>query len=409
MEFGDSILKKLLLLALLALVAVVIGWGILRKNAPPRVNFTRVRRQALVSILPTNGKVEPYRWQAVRAESAALVATVDVHEGQNVAKGAVLATLSDPSLQADIEAAEAKLAEARAGLAALEEGGRPSELADIENRIERDRYDLQHATSDYHSLQRLAEKQAATRVDVQAAADRVRQLEMEIQGLEKRRVLLVSKPDVAAAQARLQDAESAVKLARERSAQTVLHAPLAGVIYGLAVRPGTYVNPGDLIANVGLLDRLHVRVYVDEPELGRVAVGQPVTITWQALPGKKWQGSVERKPTAIQALGSRQVGEVICTIENPGRDLIPGTNVDAEIRTAAAQNALVIPRETLRHDASGDYVFTVKDDTLERRGVATGISSVSLIQVTSGLSEGEPVALPSDIPLRAGDRVSPVL
>lgn len=402
-------MKKLLLLLLLALVAAVIGWGILRKNAPPRVNFTRVRREALVSTLPTNGKVEPYLWQAVRAESAALVAKVEVREGQTVAKGAVLATLSDPALQADIEAAEAKLSEARAGLAALEAGGRPSDLADIENRLERNRYDLQHATADYHSLQRLAEKQAATRMDVQSAADRVRQLELEIQGLEKRRDSLVAKPDVAAAQARLQDAESALKLARERSAQNVLHSPLDGVVYGLAVRPGAYVNPGDLIANVGLLDRLHVRVYVDEPELGRVAVGQPVDITWQALPGRKWQGTVERKPTAIQALGSRQVGEVICTIENPGRDLIPGTNVDAQIRTAAARDALVIPRETLRHDSAGDYVFTVKDDTLERRGVVTGISSVSLVQVTSGLTEGEPVALPADFPLQSGSRVSPVL
>jgi len=54
---------------------------------------------------------------------------------------------------------------------------------------------------------------------------------------------------------------------------------------------------------------------------------------------------VERKPAAIQALGSRQVGEVVCDIENPGRELIPGTNVDAEIRTAVVDNALVIPRE----------------------------------------------------------------
>jgi HlyD family secretion protein len=402
-------LRKVFLLALLALVAAVIGWGILRKNAPPRVNFTRVRRQTLVSNLPTNGKVEPYRWQAVRAESAALVAKVEVREGQTVAKGAVLAILSDPSVQADIEAAEAKLAEARAGLATLEAGGRPSELADIDNHIERDRYDLQHATSDYHSLQRLAERQAATRVDVQSAADRVHQLELEIQGLEKRRASLVAKPDLAAAQARLQDAEAALKLARERSAQNILHAPIGGAVYGLAVRPGAYVNPGDLIANVGLLDRLHVRVYVDEPELGRVAVGEPVTITWQALPGRKWQGVVERKPTAIQALGSRQVGEVICTIENPGRDLIPGTNVDAEIRAASAQMALVIPRETLRHDTAGDYVFTVKDDILERRSVETGISSVSFVQVTGGLSEGDLVALPSDLSLQPGDRVSPVL
>ncbi len=402
-------MKRLSWLLPAVLVAAVIGWGVLRRNAPPRVNFARAHRQVLVSLLPTNGKVEPFEWQAVRAESAGLISRVEVTEGQRVAKGAVLATLSDPSLEADIGAAEAKLSEARAGLAALQAGGRPSEVADLENRIERDRYDLQHATADYHSLQRLAEKQAATRVDVQSAGDRVHQLDLEIQGLQKRRDSLVAKPDVAGAEARLEDAQVALKLARERGTRNVLRSPLSGIVYGLAVRPGAYVDPGDLIGNVGELDRLRVRVYVDEPELGRVAVGLPVTITWQALPGREWQGEVERKPVAIQALGSRQVGEVVCTIQNPGHDLIPGTNVDAQIRTAVAQNALVIPREALRHDSDGDYVFTVKDETVERRAVETGISSISLVQVVRGLSEGELVALPSDVSLEPGTRVSPAL
>ena len=133
------------------------------------------------------------------------------------------------------------------------------------------------------------------------------------------------------------------------------------------------MNAGDLIANVGRMDRLRVRVYVDEPELGRVAVGQPVTITWDALPGRQWHGQVDKKPITVQALGSRQVGEVICSIANDERALIPGTNVNAEIRTAVVENALVVPKETLRHDSSGDYVFALKGDTIERRAVKKGV------------------------------------
>jgi HlyD family secretion protein len=184
---------------------------------------------------------------------------------------------------------------------------------------------------------------------------------------------------------------------------------MAGVIYGLDVRTGGYVNPGDLLANVGNLDRLRVRVYVDEPELGRVAEGQPVTITWQALAGKKWAGKVERKPTSIQPLGTRQVGEVICWIDNPGHELIPGTNVDIVIRTAVVENALVIPKTTLRHDAGGDFVFLLKGDAVERRPVTVGISSISDVQVASGLAEGDEIALPSEISLKPGDRVSAVM
>jgi HlyD family secretion protein len=399
-------LKKWWILLLLAIVAAVIGWGIVRKSAPPHVSFARVKRQTLISTLPTNGKVEPIEWEAVRAETGGLVKTVPVQEGQTVARGAVLARITDPSVQADLEAAQARVAEARANLAALSGGGKPAELADIDNNLARARFDLEREQKDADTLQRLQQKEAATVADVQAAQDKVRQTRMEMAGLEKRRSLLVAKPDVDAARARVQDAEAALKLAQQRAAESQVRAPIGGEVYGLAVRPGSFLQAGDLVANVGRLDRLRVRVYVDEPLLGRVAPGQPVTIKWEALPGKQWLGTVERMPASIQALGNRQVGEVACTIENPGRDLIPGTNVDAEIRTAVAENALVIPKEALRHDAAGDYVFVLRNGALERRGVKTGNSTVTLAQVTGGLQEGEEVALPGDTPLAAGEKVT---
>lgn len=395
-----------MLLLLLAVAAGVAGWGILRKNEPGKVNFARVKRQPLVSSLPTNGKVEPFEWQAARAQTAGLVGRVDVREGQTIANGAVLASMTDPTLQSEIEAAEAKAAEARANVAALEAGGRPAEFADIESSLARSHFDLQQAQKEYESLERLVKKQAATAIEMQAAQDKMRQAELAIKGLEKRRTSLVGAPEIAAAKARLQDAEVTLSSAKQHATQSVVRAPMAGVVYGLAVQPGAYLNVGDLVANIGRMDRLRVRVYVDEPELGRVAEGQPVTLTWQALPGRKWLGTVARKPTSIQALGSRQVGEVVCIIENPGRELVPGTNVDAEIRTAVVESALVIPRETLRHDANGDYVLLLKGDTVERRKVTTATSSVSLVQVTEGLVEGDAVALPSDIPIKAGDRVT---
>jgi HlyD family secretion protein len=391
---------------LLLVVAAVIGWGVFRKNTPPKVNFTRVKRETLVSTLPTNGKAEPFVWQAVHAETAGLVGQVKVREGERVAQGAVLAVITDPSLEADVAAGEAKVAEARANLAALEAGGKPSELAGIENSLARARFDLQQYQKEYDALRRLAEKQAAVRLDVDAAHDKVRQSEIEIEGLENRRKSLLDRTEIAAARARLQDTEVALNLARHRAGLNTLTAPIAGEIYGLAVRPGAYLNVGDPAANVGRLDRLRVRVYVDEPELGRVAEGQPVTITWDALPGKQWHGTVERKPASIQALGSRQVGEVICSIENPGRELIPGANVNAEIRTAVMESALVVPKETLRHDAQGDYVFALNGDTVVRRPVKKGASSITAIQVVEGLAEGDAVALPSDVALKPGDRVT---
>ena len=399
-------MKKLLLVLLLVGVAAVLVWGVLRKNEPPKVAFAHVKRQTLVSTLPTNGKVEPFAWQPVRAETSGVVSRIAVEDGQSVALGAVMATISDPSLQSEIETAQAKVNEARANLNAFEAGGKPAEFTDIENNLARARFDLAQAKKSLASLQRLAEKHAATQQEVDSAREKSQQLELEIAGYDKRRATLVAPHDVAAARARLADAESAVRLAQQRSALSAVHAPMAGIVYGREIRQGSYVNAGDLVANIGRMDQLRVRVFVDEPELGRVAEGQPVTITWDALPGRQWKGKVEKKPVAIQALGSRQVGEVICAIENDGRALIPGTNVNAEIRTAVVDNALVVPKETLRHDAQGDYVFALKGDVLERRSVKKGASSITQVQIVEGLSDADTVALPADIPLKAGDRVS---
>jgi HlyD family secretion protein len=398
-------LKKLLLLLLIP-VAALVWWAIARKNEPPRVNFARVERATLVSTLPTNGKVEPFDWREVRADATGQVTSVSVQEGLAVAKGATLAVIANPELQAAGRAAEARVAEARAALTGLE-AGRPSDVAEIENSLARARFDREQAQREIATLQRLIEKQAATPMELQAAQAKVQQADLEIVALERRRGALVSKPDVAAAQARLRDAESALQLAREQAAESVVKAPIAGTIYQLAARPGAFVEPGTAVASVGTLDRLHVHVYVDEPELGRVQEGQPVTITWDALPGRQWKGTVERKPAAVEALGSRQVGDVLCTIENPGRELIPGTNVNAEIRTAVAENALVIPKEALRRDAHGAYVLVLRNGAVERKPVETGISSVAQVQVTSGLAAGDSVALPGEAPLTPGERVTP--
>src|SRR5215471_17965085 len=142
LKVGAHRLKKLLLVLLLAGVAAVLLWGILRKNEPPKVAFARAKRQTLVSTLPTNGKVEPFAWQPVRAEASGVVSRVTVEDGQSVAAGALLASISDPSLQADLDAAQAKVNEARANLNALEAGGKPAELTDIENSLARARLDL---------------------------------------------------------------------------------------------------------------------------------------------------------------------------------------------------------------------------------------------------------------------------
>lgn len=400
--------KRHVLLLLLVFLAAVVFWAYTKKNEPPRVSFAKVKREALVSTLITNGKVEPLTYAAVRVDTAGLVVNLPVKEGQRVAKGSLLAELNAPGLQAQLTAALARIEQAKAELDNIERGGRKADLVEIESNLNRAKLDREGELRDYNALRRLEEKQAATREQVESARGKLRQTEIAIESLGHKRAALVASSDRAVADAKLREAEASVQLARQRIAGTVMHSPLTGVLYSLPIRQGAYLNVGDLVANVGVLDRLRVRVYVDEPELGRVAVGLPVTITWDAAPGQRWKGTVEQMPTEIESLGTRQVGEVLCTIENPGHELIPGTNVNAEIQASVVSGALTIPKEALRRDANGFGALTLSGDTVRWRTVKTGASSISRVQILEGAAEGDAVALPTDFTLRDGDKVSPL-
>jgi HlyD family secretion protein len=399
-------LRKLWLL--LIPVVLAIGWFFLGRPAPPEVPFTKAATETLVSTLGTNGKVEPVESASVRAEASGAVQTIHVERGQTVVKGQLLVTLSANEAQTELASAQSRITQARSELETLSKGGSATEQAEIASGIARARADLAIAQHEYEATRRLLEKKAATQAEVDAARVAVNRAELQIQAFERRRSSLVTAPDKTAAEARLREAQSTAAAALRRIETAQLRSPMAGVVYHLEVKPGAYVNPGDLIANIGRLDQLRVIVYVDEPELGRVAIGMPVTITWDAIPGRQWTGAVEKAPLQVIPLGTRQVGEVICTIANPDMSLVPGTNVNAEIRSSVVQNAVTLPKEALRREGNDTGVLRLEGEKVVWRKVKLGVSSVTRVQILEGISPGDAVAIPIDQPLKSGDEVRPL-
>jgi multidrug efflux pump subunit AcrA (membrane-fusion protein) len=156
------------------------------------------------------------------------------------------------------------------------------------------------------------------------------------------------------------------------------------------------------------LDRVRVTVYVDEPDLGKVRKREVVNITWDALPGHQWKGEVDKLPTQIVPLGTRQVGEVGCVIENPERDLIPNANINAEIQATVVEKALTVPKEAIRREGPETGVFLLQGDRVVWRRINLGVSNYTKSQVLSGVTDGDAVALPTEKPLKNGAKVAPV-
>ncbi|MCX7604382.1 MAG: HlyD family efflux transporter periplasmic adaptor subunit, partial [Bryobacteraceae bacterium] len=257
-------------LAATLVVAAAVLWLALRKPAPPEVPFARARQETLVSILTTNGRAEPASWEPVRAAQAGRVRRVAVERGARVAAGALLVQLDDAPARTELASAEARTEAARAEVRLLEKGGRAAERVQLEGAIAKLAVELEAARRDAAALERLVEKGAAARAELDQARDRARQAESEWEAQRRRLAALVAETDLEAARARLRDAEAALDAARLRLEQTRIRTPREGVVYDLPVREGDWLEAGALVARVGQVDRLKIIIFVDEPELGRV-------------------------------------------------------------------------------------------------------------------------------------------
>jgi HlyD family secretion protein len=399
-------MKRWLLALVLAFVVAPSLWIWFRRSAPPGVPFVKVSRETVISQLSTNGKVEPFEWNEVRTDRAALVDRLYVVAGQKVKAGDPLAMLRAAEFESQLATAEARVEQAKSDIALLDAGGKASERAELDGSLAKLRVERDQAVRDIPPIERLVANKAATEQELKTARDRVSRLDAEIAALEKRRSSLVFAGDRSAAEARKKEAEASVALARQRITTSVLRSPRAGTVYRLEARSGAYLSAGDLVAEVGVVEKLRVKVYVDEPDLGRISKDLPVALTWDALPGKTWKAVIERVPTEVRPLGTRQVGEVWTVAGNPDDDLPPGANVNAMIRTGMVENVVAIPKEALRRLDGAVGAYVLENDHVAWRPLTTGVASVSRVEIRKGLKDGDAVALPTDLSLKTGMKVS---
>ena len=401
--------KILAVLAALAAAGALLYFGLASGPAPKEVSFARVARQTLLSTIVTNGKIEPSGYAAIRAPRQGAVLKLAVEKGQQVQAGQLVAEMDAIGLAAEMQSIEARMAQARSELAAIDRSSSAPAPTEIGNSAAAARLELEAASREKERTARLVEKNADTQESLTAASDRVRQIEARLAALDRSRAALLQPGAREPALARMREAEGARTLLEQRMAQSAVRAPSAGVVFNVAQRAGAFVQPGDLIAEIGRTGAVNAIVYIDEPELGRVAKGMRVRITWDAMPGREWEAVVEKLPSQIVPLNSRQVGEVVCTLANEGGVLPPGANINAEVRSREANGVLAIPKAALRREGSstGVLVLAQPANKLEWRPVQTGISSITHAEIPSGLRDGELVALPGEMPVAAGEIVSP--
>lgn len=378
--------KKTIFLILLAFLGGFAAYLFVRGSLTNDADAVRVSGNIEVTDVEVSFKV------AGRVEAR------PVSEGEVVEAGSLVAKLDSTELaqevalrRAEVQAAEASLAELLAGSRPEEvaeseaaaqkaqawadelvNGSRPEDIAAQRATVARANAEVARLESEYRRQKHLHERDVISAREYEAAQtalemsqakwredqerlkallegprkEQIEQAHAALRQARERSVLVKKGPrkeNIDQARARLEQVRRAFEIAGTRLSYTTVNAPLSGVVLSENVEPGMYVAPGTPVITVGDLENVWLRTYINEPDLGRVKVGQRVRVTADTYPGKRYDGTVsfiasqaEFTPKNVQTEKERVnlVYRIKVTIRNPSMELKPGMPADAEILLA---------------------------------------------------------------------------
>ncbi len=357
------------------------------------IRTSPVTHENLVSQVSTNGKVEPIEQFQAHAPAPGVVEQVLVTMGQRVKAGQLLVRMDDSETLARLASARSSVSAAEAVSNDLQHGGSQSERISNSGEQSRAQIQFQQATQDLVALKQLQGKGAASAAEIAAAQQRLDSAKGALDTARARLSTPASAPDSARSRDQLADAKAGLSAAQSAYEKVNIRAPFAGTVYSVPVSDYDFVPGGEDLLDVADLTRMHVLAYFDEPEIGKLAAGQPVRIIWDAKPDRVWHGHIEVAPTTVITYGTRNVGECLITVDDANGELLPNTNVTVTVTYSQRFNVLSVPREALHTEGSINFVYRVVNNRLQKVNVGVGALNLTRVEITSGLSEKDVVAL----------------
>jgi len=366
-----------------------------RTRVPVRI--AAVERSELTSTTSTNGKIEPQPQVNFEAHApySGLIKKLYVHEGERVTQGELLVSMDDTDARTRLADGLANLRSAQATYNSMMKGGTQEERLSLNGDIARTEEDRDQAQQNLNALRKLQLTGAASANEVAAAEQRLAVTKTSLQLLQQKKTQRYDAGDLDRAKAAFEQAQTAYSAAQAVLNQANVRAPFAGTVYSLPVSTSEFVQQGALLLQMADLAKLQVRGYFDEPEIGKLRIGQPITIEWDARPGQEWHGHIVRVPSTIITYGTRNVGEVLISIDDADEQLLPNTNVRVTVIVANQGNVLNVPREALHTDRGRSFVFKIVNGKVRRTEVKVGNLNLTQVEILSGLKEGDQVALGS--------------
>ncbi len=253
-------------------------------------------------------------------------------------KGQLLLQLDDADIRTQAARAQAQVKTAQADQSALAERRHSGRSADLEFTTRQSAQRARSRPSAISMLSAACSRRAQhPPAKFDQAEDALQRAQADVTLAEQKQKDRYSKPETARIEAQGAEAQAAYDAAEDALLKSSVRAPFDGMVYSLPVKQGAFVQAGELLLQEADLSRMLVRAFVDEPDVGRLQVGQKVEIIWDALPGRTWTGTVNTVPSTVKLRVSRNVGETTCIVDNRDLRLLPNINVGVTIVVAEHQ------------------------------------------------------------------------
>jgi membrane fusion protein (multidrug efflux system) len=213
---------------------------------------------------------------------------------------------------------------------------------------------------------------------------------------------MVSANDLDQLKYDLENARAVYNMARLELSYTDVVAPISGTIASRSIKPGNFVQINTPIFRIVDNSRLEATLNVPERDLETLKAGLPVSLQVDALPGKSFDGKVDRIAPVVDA-GSGTF-RVVCAFEGGGL-LQPGMFGRIRIDYDQRADALVIPRTALLDDEDDPAVFVARGGKAARVSVKLGYMDGEWAEVLTGLKPGDQVVTAGKVALREGSAV----
>lgn len=376
---------------------------------PVAVSVTKAAKATVEVVSTLSGKVKPAQEVSIIPKISGKVAGINFEVGDKVKEGDVLFYLDDNDIKLQVQQAEAALSIAESALERTKGGSVEQQLSQLKSSLVSAETAYNDAKLNYERLKSLFEVGGISREALESAETRLKVAEEQYKTAKTSYDLTLSKinpENIAGAEAQVKQARAAYDIAKSQLENTIVKSPVAGVVASRNIDVGEMV--GTMAAAMSIVDLSYVTVDVNVPEtiINKINQNDPVDVLIKSVSNEPLRGQV----MSVSPAADPQTQNYTVKIKVPNDEGLLKGGMFAEIKIGVdkAENVLSVPLSAVIDDNGRKVVYVVKGDKAEKREISIGFSNNELVQVLSGVSEGEEVVVKGQNLLSDGSKVTVV-